>query len=110
MGGAFAHAGNQTATAEFNIWVDPDAARSVFEAGFPTTIVPLDATMQAMLTDQHLEAVGGGKVGTFARELTRDYMELYARRRGVRAPRCTIRWQPGSQSTQRLWPTRAPCP
>lgn len=85
MGGAFGHAGNQTAIAEFNIWVDPEAARLVFEAGFATTIVPLDATMQTMLTDQHLEALGGGKVGTFARELTRDYMELYARRRGVRA-------------------------
>ena len=85
MGGAFAHAGNMSATAEFNIWVDPEAAKAVFEAGFDTTIVPLDATMQAMLTDEHLEQLGSGAVGQFARDVTRDYMELYNRRRGRRA-------------------------
>jgi purine nucleosidase len=85
MGGAFTHAGNMSATAEFNIWVDPDAARSVFEAGFKMTIVPLDATMQAMLTDAHLEQLSAGPVGQFVRDVTRDYMELYRRRRGVRA-------------------------
>jgi purine nucleosidase len=85
MGGAFAHAGNMSATAEFNIWVDPEAAKTVFEAGFATTVVPLDATMLAMLSDEHLEKLGSGSVAGFARDVTRDYMELYNRRRGRRA-------------------------
>ncbi|HZQ98224.1 MAG TPA: nucleoside hydrolase [Chloroflexota bacterium] len=85
MGGAFARAGNMSATAEFNVWVDPEAARSVFEAGFRTTIVPLDATMQAMLLDEHLDRLGGGQVARFVRDVTRDYMELYLRRYGRRA-------------------------
>ncbi len=48
MGGAH-ESGNTTASAEFNIWVDPDAARIVFSAGLPElTLVPLDATHEAL--------------------------------------------------------------
>jgi purine nucleosidase len=85
MGGAFAHPGNSSATAEFNIWVDPEAARMVFEAGFALTVVPLDATMQALLDDGHLAALGDGPKAGFVRAITADYMALYARRRGRRA-------------------------
>lgn len=85
MGGAFAHPGNSSATAEFNIWVDPEAARMVFEAGFALTVVPLDATMQALLDDGHLAALGDGPKAGFVRAITTDYMALYARRRGRRA-------------------------
>jgi purine nucleosidase len=84
MGGAFAHPGNSTALAEFNIWADPEAARIVFEAGFPLTIAPLDATMQALLDDDHLASLGDGAVPDFVRAVTRDYMAAYARRRGRR--------------------------
>jgi purine nucleosidase len=85
MGGAFAHPGNSSPTAEFNIWVDPEAAKMVFEAGFALTVVPLDATMTAMLEDEHLASLGDGRKAAFARDLTNDYMALYARRRGRRA-------------------------
>ena len=43
--------GNVTASAEFNIWVDPEAANVVLSAGFEhLTLVPLDATYQALFT------------------------------------------------------------
>jgi inosine-uridine nucleoside N-ribohydrolase len=48
MGGSHA-IGNVTASAEFNIWVDPEAANVVLSAGFEhLTLVPLDATYQAL--------------------------------------------------------------
>ncbi len=85
MGGAYAHPGNMSGLAEFNIWVDPDAAKAVMESSFDMTIVPLDATMQVLLTEEHLRAAGNGAIAGFARSITREYMELYERRRGVRA-------------------------
>ncbi|MEU7835235.1 nucleoside hydrolase [Nonomuraea sp. NPDC049129] len=50
MGGGHAVT-NVTASAEFNIWADPEAASVVLSAGFArTTLVPLDATHQALVT------------------------------------------------------------
>ncbi len=39
MGGAAATNGNVTPAAEYNIWVDPEAARMVFHSGLPITMV-----------------------------------------------------------------------
>ena len=44
MGGAFHHQGNITSHAEANVWHDPEAAELVLGAGWPVTLVPLDAT------------------------------------------------------------------
>ncbi len=61
MGGAHAF-GNVTASAEFNVWADPEAAAVVLAAGFSkVTLIPLDATHQALITHDHcarLEALG----------------------------------------------------
>lgn len=48
MGGGFFAGGNITPAAEFNIFVDPDAAKIVFESGIPITMFPLDCTHQAL--------------------------------------------------------------
>jgi purine nucleosidase len=53
MGGAFS-GGNTTPVAEFNIYVDPHAARVVFESGAPITVMPLDVTHKALVTEEHL--------------------------------------------------------
>lgn len=49
MGGAH-HLGNVTPSAEFNIWMDPEAARVVIGSGVPLRIVPLDATHKALVS------------------------------------------------------------
>jgi purine nucleosidase len=55
MGGGFFEGGNTTPAAEFNIYVDPHAARVVFEAGVPITLIPLDCTHQALTTRARVE-------------------------------------------------------
>ena len=54
MGGAH-HAGNLTHSAEFNIWLDPEAARVVVNCGRPIRMVPLDATHRALLSTEDAE-------------------------------------------------------
>ena len=48
MGGGFSEGGNITPAAEFNIYVDPDAAKIVFGAGVPMVLMPLDVTHQLL--------------------------------------------------------------
>ncbi len=50
MGGAYFEVGNITPTAEFNIYVDPEAADIVFKSGVKLTIMPLDMTHKALVT------------------------------------------------------------
>ena len=54
MGGAHDH-GNATASAEFNIWLDPEAARIVVNSGRPIRLVPLDATHRALVSLEDCE-------------------------------------------------------
>ena len=56
MGGAIAQ-GNTTPAAEFNIYVDPHAARVVLEAGVKLTMLGLDVTHQALVTQERLAAI-----------------------------------------------------
>ena len=53
MGGSIA-GGNATAAAEANIYSDPEAARAVFEAGWPLTMVGLNVTTRTLFTAAHL--------------------------------------------------------
>lgn len=55
MGGAMREGGNTTPSAEFNIFVDPDAAQIVMHCKRPLTIVPLDVTHQALVTPQRIQ-------------------------------------------------------
>jgi len=53
MGGAINVPGNKSRTAEFNMFVDPEAAKIVFDSGVKVVMIPLDAcnTMPMFLTD-----------------------------------------------------------
>jgi purine nucleosidase len=66
MGGSLSEGGNITAAAEFNFYVDPEAAARVFSSGAAITMIPLDCTHQALLTDERLETLrtAGTAVGT----------------------------------------------
>ena len=55
MGGAFSEGGNITPAAEFNIYVDPEAAARVLGCGAPVTMIPLDCTHQALTTPARLD-------------------------------------------------------
>jgi purine nucleosidase len=55
MGGAFSEGGNITPAAEFNVYVDPEAAARVLSCGAPITMIPLDCTHQARTTAVRLE-------------------------------------------------------
>ncbi|MFC6360436.1 GNAT family N-acetyltransferase [Luteococcus peritonei] len=55
MGGCFWHLGNTTPTAEWNTWVDPDAAREVYAAfeGLPTDRLPIVCATQVTETIEY---------------------------------------------------------
>ncbi len=59
MGGSNNGRGNITAAAEFNFYVDPEAARAVFDAGFRVTVVPwAPLTLRDAVFDQsRLDAI-----------------------------------------------------
>lgn len=80
MGGAYFEVGNITPTAEFNIYVDPHAAKTVFSSGVPVTVMPLDVTHKALVTKQRNEAFRalGTPVGTAVAEMT-DFFERFDR-------------------------------
>lgn len=91
MGGAIHHPGNATPAAEANIYNDPEAAEVVLNAGWPVTLVPLDATMNEILTDdvkQQLERCGD-PVTSFAASILHHYFDYYENNVfGFRAAAC----------------------
>ncbi len=78
MGGAYFEVGNVTPAAEFNIYVDPDAAAIVFESGAPITVMPLDVTHKALVTRVRNDGFRdlGTPVGIAVAEMT-DFFERF---------------------------------
>ena len=66
MGGSFTR-GNATPAAEFNIYADPTAARTVFDADWQVVMVGLDLTLQARANGPVVERLG--RLGVLAHEL-----------------------------------------
>lgn len=63
MGGSIGP-GNTTAAAEFNVYVDPEAARAIFGGGLPVTMIGLDATRRALAGEEHLRRLRSlGEIG-----------------------------------------------
>ncbi len=78
MGGAYFEVGNITPAAEFNIYVDPEAAKKVFACGAPITVMPLDVTHKALVTAERNAAFRalGTHVGVAVAEMT-DFFERF---------------------------------
>lgn len=83
MGGAISE-GNVTASAEFNIWQDPEAARIVLDCGRPVTLTTLDVTHQALFSEadvDRLAALGSPISAVFA-DLLRYFARFHRERYG----------------------------
>jgi purine nucleosidase len=78
MGGAYFEVGNITPAAEFNIYVDPEAAKIVFDAGVPLVVMSLDVTHKALTTKTRIDAFRamGTKVGDMVAAWT-DFFERF---------------------------------
>jgi purine nucleosidase len=78
MGGAYFEVGNITPSAEFNIYVDPQAADIVFRSGVPITVMPLDVTHKALVTQARNDAFRalGTPVGIAVAEMT-EFFERF---------------------------------
>lgn len=57
MGGGYFAQGNITPSAEFNIYVDPEAAAIVMACGAPIVMMPLDVTHKVMTTKARVERI-----------------------------------------------------
>ena len=83
MGGAIAE-GNVTPAAEFNIYVDPEAAWRVFRSGVPMTMIGLDVTHRALMMPSHVERLrASGRAGTFVAELHDFFVQYHERTYGT---------------------------
>ncbi len=78
MGGAYFEVGNITPAAEFNIYVDPQAAEIVFKSGIPLVVMPLDVTHKALTNRARVQAFRdmGTTPGTMVAEWT-DFFERF---------------------------------
>lgn len=78
MGGAYFEVGNITPTAEFNIYVDPEAADIVFKSGATITVMSLDVTHKALVTKARNQAFRalGNKAGRAVAAMT-DFFERF---------------------------------
>ncbi len=85
MGGAADMLGNESPVAEFNIAIDPEAAERVFQCGAKVTMVGLDVTTKALLTQDDAKRVKDPKVRDFVAGATYDYMMRFNAKKGIEA-------------------------
>jgi inosine-uridine nucleoside N-ribohydrolase len=74
MGGAFCDS-NITPSAEFNIYVDPEAAKIVLDSGLPITMVTLDVSNKALFTPEDIEKIEdmGGNISNIVGSLLKFF-------------------------------------
>lgn len=111
MGGAMT-LGNWTPAAEFNIYVDPEAAEIVFQSGIPVVMAGLDVTHKAQIHAEDIERFRaiGNPIATIVAELLDFFMEYHKDEKWgfVGAPLhdpCTIAWllKPEMFTTVERW-------
>ncbi|WP_419925879.1 nucleoside hydrolase [Candidatus Poriferisocius sp.] len=77
MGGGFFGGGNTSPAAEFNVFVDPDAAQTVLHCGAPVTMLPLDVTHKALMADAWIDRLRA--LGTHTGAAAAGMLDFYER-------------------------------
>lgn len=77
MGGGFFEGGNITPAAEFNIYVDPEAAAEIFASGIPVTMMPLDLTHRLLTHERRVERLKA--IGTRPAMALAEMLEFFER-------------------------------
>jgi purine nucleosidase len=77
MGGGFFEGGNTTPAAEFNIYVDPHAADTVFRSGVKLTMAPLDVTHRALMSRSFIDGLRA--LGTPVGDASAAMLDFYER-------------------------------
>ncbi|CAD7043362.1 nucleoside hydrolase [Pseudorhizobium halotolerans] len=77
MGGGFFEGGNITPAAEFNIYVDPEAAAAVFGSGIPIVMMPLDVTHQLLTRKDRVAKIAA--LGTRPAQVLVDWLAFFER-------------------------------
>jgi len=78
MGGAYFEGGNITPTAEFNIYVDPEAADVVMKSGVDIVMLPLDVTHQMLATRERIAAIkANGNASSLAVTAMLEFSERF---------------------------------
>ncbi|MCR9137279.1 MAG: nucleoside hydrolase [Alphaproteobacteria bacterium] len=77
MGGGLFEGGNVTPAAEFNIYVDPQAAQAVFASGIPIVMMPLDVTHKVLTTRQRVADIA--QLGTPVARAVVEMLEFFER-------------------------------
>lgn len=87
MGGAIFDPGNITSAAEFNIFVDPEAAKIVINSGLKIYLTTLDVSMKAVFKEKDIEDLRsqGDKVSTIVSELLDFFAETHVKHFGFKA-------------------------
>ena len=98
MGGGFFEGGNITVAAEFNIYVDPDAADIIFRSGIPIVMMPLDVTHKVLTHQRRIDRFAGlgnetgRQVANMLSFSERFDEEKYGTDGGPLHDPCTIAW------------------
>ncbi|HTR81491.1 MAG TPA: nucleoside hydrolase [Bacteroidota bacterium] len=83
MGGAFKGSWNTGPAAEFNFYVDPDAADYVLHSEVPVRLIPLNVTEQCFLTPRDLRAIAEPSLRKYVEAVTRFYFQFHRRSLGI---------------------------
>lgn len=87
MGGAVIEPGNVTSAAEFNIFVDPEAAKIVINSGCELFLVSLDVSMKAVFLEEDIETLRaqGDKISEIVASLLDFFAETHVKHFGFKA-------------------------